>query len=559
MSESPERTTAAGRRALPDFRDVAQSLAEQEHVCVRPITMRGFDSDAGTVSYVGAPCKSTIASVCPACAEKARLLRITQSREGWHLDREPDSEKTGPTEHQTALLAARSDLFDTYQQAKADGDQDMMAGIRDVVADLDTEMKDSGFRGRLPSFDQQPKTRRTRSTRRRQDAPNLPRLKVDKTTVGRTYAGHQPSMFITLTMPSYGSINRDGTVDDNGDTVGDGSPRNPDSYDYQRAARDIVHFSALFDRWIQNLRRAVGWNVQYYGTVEPQKRGAPHLHLLIRGTVSRDIIRRVTAATYHQVWWPPHERGSEVYPGDILPVWDPVTMTFIDPDTRTPLLGFDDTQDLLDEADDLEPAHVVRFGDQMDRTDIRGYVPGGKADRAVGYITKYLTKSIAEVLDTDSERTHRHYNRLHTELQHTPCSKRCPVWLRYGIVPIGATDKTIPGRCKSKAHRRDTLGLPGQRVLVSRQWSNKTLPDHKADRAEFVRQLLASVGIVKPDTPNLKLTVVKPGDPSAPPRDHLIMAAVAQRKTWKAEYTRALLEASPPTNQQRSAIQPAAA
>ncbi|WP_280460151.1 replication initiator [Nocardia carnea] len=558
LHEGPgARQTAAQRRSLPDFRDIAADLAEQEHICARPIPMRGFDSDAGKMAYVGAPCKSTLASVCPACAEKARFLRITQSREGWYLTSEPEPVKTKPNEQQTALLAARSDLFETYQQAKADGDQDMVSGIREVVADLDAEMRDSGFRGRLPDFDREPKARRARSTRRRQDAPNLPRLKVEKTTLGREYAGHRPSMMITLTMPSYGGINRDGAVNDKGETVGDGSPRDPESYDYERAARDVVHFSALFDRWIQNLRRAVGWNVQYFATVEPQKRGAPHLHILIRGTVSREIIRQVTAATYHQVWWPPHDRASEVFPGDVLPVWDPARMTFVDPDTGSSLLGFDDVQDLLDDVEDLEPAHVVRFGAQMDRADIHGYVPGDKADRAVGYVTKYLTKSIAEVLATDSERTRRHYDRLHEELKHTPCSPRCAVWLRYGVVPVGANEKTIPGRCKSKAHRRDTLGLPGRRVLVSRQWSNKTLPDHKADRAEFVRQLLASVGIVKPDAPNLKLSVVKPGDQSAPPIAHLVMANIAQRKIWRAEYTRALLEAGPPALQEHSAIREA--
>ncbi|MGV9635944.1 replication initiator [Nocardia rhamnosiphila] len=554
----PVRQTAAQRRSLPDFRDVAHELAQQEHICARPIPMLAYNPRTLNEEYVGAPCKATIASVCPACADKARFLRITQSREGWHIASEPENEKVPPTEQQTALLAARADLFETFQQAKADGDMDMMSGIREVVADLDNEMKESGFRGRLPALDRDPKPRRARSTRRRQDAPNLPRLKVEKTTVGRTYAGHQPSMFITLTMPSYGAINRDGAINDKGKTVGDGSPRDPGSYDYERAARDIVHFSALFDRWIQNLRRAVGWNIQYFATVEPQKRGAPHLHILIRGTVSRDIIRQVTAATYHQVWWPPHDRASEVYPGDVLPVWDPARLTFVDPATGSGLLAFDDVQDLLDDVDDLDPAHVVRFGDQMDRADIRGYVAGRKADRAIGYVTKYLTKSIAEVLDTDSDRTRHHYNRLHAELQHTPCSKRCPVWLRYGIVPEGADEKTTPGRCKGKAHRRDTLGLPGRRVLVSRQWSNKTLPDHKADRAEFVRQLLASVGIVKPDTSHLKLSIVRPGDRSAPPRDHLILSEIARRKIWRAEYNRALLEAGPPAQQDTSTIPVAA-
>lgn len=559
VQESPViRQSAAERRSLPDFRDVAQALAEKEHICAKPVPMRVFDPTTGTQSYIGAPCKSTVASVCPACAEKARYLRMTQCREGWHLDREPVVDKKTPTEEQTALLAARADLYDLYQKAKADGDADMMAGVREVVGDLDAEMRESGFRGKLPPLDEKPKPRRSRSTRRRQDVPDLPRLKVTKTTVGREYAGFRPSMMITLTMPSYGAIHKDGAVNDKGQVCGDGSPVHPDSYDYQRAARDIVHFSALVDRWIQNLRRAVGWNIQYFATVEPQKRGAPHLHLLMRGTVSREIVRAVTAATYHQVWWPHFDQENEVYSGDKLPVWDALKATFVDPDTGQALPSWDDALDILDTVDDLEPAHVVRFGAQVDPGHMKGVIPGEKADRAIGYVTKYLTKSIAEVLETDSERTAVHYDRLHAELQHTPCSPRCPVWLRYGVVPRGASDKTIPGKCRGRAHRRDTLGLPGRRVLVSRQWSGKTLPDHKADRADFVRQLLASVGIVKPDTSHLRVSLVRPGDKSAPPRDHLIMSAIARRKAWRAEYDMALLAAGPPAAQQTSTIPQAA-
>ena len=42
----------------------------------------------------------------------------------------------------------------------------------------------------------------------------------------------------------------------------DGTPADPGSYDYQRAARDAIHFAALVDRFIQNLRRFLGqWPV----------------------------------------------------------------------------------------------------------------------------------------------------------------------------------------------------------------------------------------------------------------------------------------------------------
>jgi hypothetical protein len=47
--------------------------------------------------------------------------------------------------------------------------------------------------------------------------------------------------------------------------------------------------------------------------------------------------------------------------------------------------------------------------------------------------------------------------------------------------------------------RPGNLGLGGRRVLVSREWSGKTLSEHKADRATVVREALLSAGMVGPD------------------------------------------------------------
>ena len=86
---------------------------------------------------------------------------------------------------------------------------------------------------------------------------------MQRRTVGRVFAGrYRPSTFLTLTLDSYGRVDSDGAAVD------------PDRYDYRRAARDAIHFPALVDRFWQNTRRCVGWDVQYFGTVEPQKRGA---------------------------------------------------------------------------------------------------------------------------------------------------------------------------------------------------------------------------------------------------------------------------------------------
>jgi hypothetical protein len=555
---SPERMTAAERRALPNLIDIAEAAADKYGVCKRPVPMRAFNPATGESKYVAAACKSTRASDCPSCAAKARALRVTQCDEGWHMPDEPVSERDAPTERQQELLTARADMLAEYKAARELGDEETAQGFREVIASLDRELRESGMQGRIPGIDATSRPRRSRSTKRRQDAPNLPRKKIDKTTVGRKFGKHQPSTFLTLTLPSYGRCHRDGAVNKQGEVCGDGSPVNPDTYDYKRAARDAMFFPRLFDRHVQNWRRAAGRDVQYFAAVEPQRRGAPHVHIAARGTDPHALLTQIVEATYHQVWWPHFDH--EVYTDDHMPVWDHQAGGFADPDTGYVLPSFDDALAVMDEMDDIQPAHVIRWGVQSDARDIEDYddgttvgaegergpvrpgkakgVVGGKDSRKlIGYLTKYLTKSIAEVLDAPNERTRRHYERLHHELQRTPCSPTCSVWLRYGIAPRDAKAKAQPGRCKGKAHRRDTLGLRGRRVLVSRRWSNKTLPDHKADRIEFVRQVLAAAGMAKNE--QAKAWVVRltePSDPDVPRREQLIMSAVAQRSIWQNEY-----------------------
>ncbi len=196
------------------------------------------------------------------------------------------------TENQRWWIGQRAEAQRLRDQADAAG-QDT-GDLDELLVELDGEITRAGMRGKvLPARP----ARRHRSTRRRQDAPDLPRRKVTNRTVGKTYTApdgktFRPSMFLTLTCPSYGRVREDGT------------PADPASYDYAGAARDALAFAALFDRLMQNLRRFLGYDVQYFAAVEPQRRLAPHIHIAMRGTVSRAELRRVLAATYHQVWWP---------------------------------------------------------------------------------------------------------------------------------------------------------------------------------------------------------------------------------------------------------------
>ncbi len=303
-------------------------------------------------------------------------------------------------------------------------------------------------------------------------------------------------MFLTLTCDSYGRVTADGT------------PANPDAYDYQRAARDALHFAALFDRLIQNLRRLVGYDLQYFAAVEPQQRLAPHVHVAIRGTVSRAELRQVLAATYHQVWWPPADQIR--YDDAHLPLWHEPTGRYLDPATGEFLPTWDEALDAIG-ADD-EPLHVARFGPKFDA---QGVLAGSRdSARCIGYLTKYLTKHVADCHQATTSAQQEHAQRLADALRYEPCSPTCANWLRYGVQPKNPREGLRPGRCTGKAHRREYLGYAGRRVLVSRKWSGKTLADHRADRKAW---LLETLGITEPDPARYSWEPVTPGDPDHMP------------------------------------------
>src|SRR5262249_42485134 len=117
-----------------------------------------------------------------------------------------------------------------------------------------------------------------------------------------------------------------------------------------------------------------------------------------------------------------------------------------------------------------------------------------------------------------------------------------------------------PGRCKGKVHQRDTLGIGGRRVLVSRQWSGKTLADHKADARAWVRALLGvsdghetadPVEVDQGEAQPYASELVRPGDPDLPPLAHRLLRAVSERIQWR----HALLAAKDRATQRSPAAQ----
>jgi hypothetical protein len=291
----------------------------------------------------------------------------------------------------------------------------------------------------------------------------------------------------------------------------------------------------LFDRFIQNLRRYVGYDLQYFAAVEPQKRLAPHVHIAMRGTISRAELRRVLAATYHQVWWP--DTSLIKFGGGELPVWDEGTGNYLDPATGEVLPAWDQA---LDELSD-QPYHVARFGA---RFDAQGVLAGSKdAVRCIGYLTKYLTQQLGDCHGAETDAQRAHAARLAEALRFQPCSPRCANWLRYGIQPKSHRPGLIPGRCKSKAHDSDHFGYAGRRVLASRKWSGKTLDDHRADRKEW---LLKTLGVSATDPASYAWEVVAPGDPDHMEHGRRMLHAVADRARWLTALRQARERAAAP-------------
>lgn len=132
---------------------MATALAEAAGVCVRPVLRRVTDRASGTVTAVPIPCGSTRESRCPACAAKAKRLRMHQCREGWHLTDDP---------------ATDADIDDDDQ-----GDDDQGDGAADGGGEDGSGAEDVA--------------RRARSTRRARDAPDLPRLEMAARTTGRAF------------------------------------------------------------------------------------------------------------------------------------------------------------------------------------------------------------------------------------------------------------------------------------------------------------------------------------------------------------------------------------
>ena len=158
---------------MPLAREVVRDLAVEHGACIRPVQLRRTNLDTGETDTVLVPCGHTLASVCPACADRAKSLRAAQCREGWHLEDEPDITPDPATGDQQWWIEKRAEAQQLRDQAAAAGTD--TTDLDALITELDEEITEAGIRGKAAPAKP---ARRHRSTRRRQDAPDLPRRKV---------------------------------------------------------------------------------------------------------------------------------------------------------------------------------------------------------------------------------------------------------------------------------------------------------------------------------------------------------------------------------------------
>ena len=259
-----------------------------------------------------------------------------------------------------------------------------------------------------------------------------------------------------------------------------------------------------------------------------------------RATIRGALFKQVVAATDYALWWPSFDQV--LYDNDRLPQWTGPEHGYADPDTGELLPTWAEALDRLDTDPNARPAHVMRFGTQLD---LQGVIPE-HADQAVRYLAKYLTKAIGETHTDGADPAYeRHLDCLHAELRWLPCSPRCANWLRYGVQPDHPKAGLIPGQCRMPAHDRDNLGVT-RRVLPSRLWSGKTVDQHKADRAEVVRQTLLTAGMDDLDLDRMAASVtLRDGTPRfawtdlRPDHDtyvRIVLDSIGERQRWRAQY-----------------------
>ncbi len=340
-----------------------------------------------------------------------------------------------------------------------------------------------------------------RSTRRRQDAADLPRVPVEDRTVGRVFTApdgqeYRPSMFLTLTLPSYGPVRRRGP--------GRPGPLRLPAGRAGCAALPEAGRPVLAEP--APLRRLQGPVLRRRRTPTPP-RPAPARRRSAAPSPAPPSARS-SSATYLQVWWPPFDQPVYVHrhPGV----------------GRHRLRRPRHRRRPADLGRGARPARrrpgrpagardAVRHPDRHARhhRPLRRRRPGRPLPHQVPDQSPSPTPT--PTTTPTSPAYLAHVDRLHAELRWLPCSPtlRELAPLRHPTRPTPA-----PACAPAAAPRKPTTANTSASAAAA-SWSPGSGParpsrEHRADRATVVREALLTAGIVAPEIERLAADVTLP-------------------------------------------------
>ncbi|MFF4861694.1 replication initiator [Streptomyces sp. NPDC002405] len=289
---------------------------------------------------------------------------------------------------------------------------------------------------------------------------------------------HRPRLFVTLTAPSFGPVNRavencrprrDGGTCEHGRSLGCGTvhapdaaavgqPLCPDCYDYTAHVLWHAHASKLWDRFVIDVRRrlasAVGLvqsrfaahaRLSFARVAEYQKRAAVHVHAVVR-------------------------LDGPTGPGDEPPTWGTAELLIdaVRASARRVLVHTSYSPAVGELA--------LRWGAQVDARPLRADGDGPDDDAVAAYVAKYVTKGAS---DTGAGTDHP----LSTwdDIKSAPVSEHTRTLMRT-CWRLGGLPEYAPLRLRAWTH---TLGYRGHILTKSRAYST-TYAALRAQRAHHL-------------------------------------------------------------------------
>ena len=233
---------------------------------------------------------------------------------------------------------------------------------------------------------------------------------------------------------------------------------------------------------------------------------------------------------------------SRVYTADRPPVWDADAGRLGRPGHRRAAADLGDALDALDDDPDAEPAHVVRFGAQVDA---KGVDPGSQGrrtdDRLHHQVPHQGTPPTATPPTSDPQRAH--LDRLWRELRVTPVLR--------AVRELAALRRPAQERPRQAAPRPlQGPGPPDAPPSASAAAASSSpatgparpSPTTAPTRRAWVRALLGvTVDTTTPTRPTTEPAdrrryaweLARPDDPDVPPLEHRLLRAISERIRWR--------------------------